>query len=94
MTGVYLRNACTAGYKGQYVDGAYPSSSFLAALNPSFADFPATRLDRPIGALGSAAGRLTEEAAGWTGLPTSVVVAVGNVDAHVSAPAAQAGAPP
>jgi L-ribulokinase len=90
MTGTYLRNACTAGYKGQYVDGQYPSPAYLRELNPAFADFPDTRLDAPIGQLGSAAGTLTAEAAEWTGLHTGVVVAVGNVDAHVSAPAAQA----
>ena len=50
MTGTYLRNACTAGYKGQYVDGQYPSAAYLAELNPAFADFPQTRLDAPIGA--------------------------------------------
>ncbi|GIF21970.1 L-ribulokinase [Actinoplanes tereljensis] len=90
MTGVYLRNACTAGYKGQFVDGVYPSPAYLAELNPSFADFAETRLDAPIGQLGQAAGTLTAEAAEWMGLHTGVVVAVGNVDAHVSAPAAQA----
>ncbi|HEX9998882.1 MAG TPA: ribulokinase, partial [Actinoplanes sp.] len=90
LTGTYLRNACTAGYKGQYVDGHYPSAAYLAELNPAFADFPATRLDAPIGELGRSAGTLTEQAAEWTGLHTGVVVAVGNVDAHVSAPAAQA----
>jgi L-ribulokinase len=90
MTGTYLRNACTAGYKGQFVDGAYPSESYLAELNPAFADFPATRLDAPIGELGQSAGTLTPQAAEWMGLHTGVVVAVGNVDAHVSAPAAQA----
>jgi L-ribulokinase len=36
------------------------------------------------------AGRLTAEAAEWTGLPEGIAVAVGNVDAHVTAPAAQA----
>jgi L-ribulokinase len=90
MTGTYLRNACTAGYKGQYVDGHYPSAAYLRELNPKFADFAETRLDVPIGELGQSAGTLTAEAAAWTGLHTGVVVAVGNVDAHVSAPAAQA----
>jgi L-ribulokinase len=90
MSGVYLRNACTAGYKGQFVDGSYPSSSYFADLNPAFADFAETRLDTPIGQLGAAAGTLTERAAEWMGLHTGVVVAVGNVDAHVSAPPAQA----
>jgi L-ribulokinase len=90
MTGTYLRNACTAGYKGQFVDGRDPSKEYLGALNPDFADFAETRLDAPIGQLGQAAGTLTAEAAEWTGLHTGVVVAVGNVDAHVSAPAARA----
>jgi L-ribulokinase len=90
MTGVYLRNACTAGYKGQLVDGHYPSRSYFGELNPEFADFAETRLDTPIGQLGAAAGTLTPEAAEWMGLHTGVVVAVGNVDAHVSAPPAQA----
>jgi L-ribulokinase len=90
LTGTYVRNACTAGYKGQFVDGEYPSATYLGELNPGFADFPATRLDAPIGQLGQPAGTLSEQAAQWTGLHTGVVVAVGNVDAHVSAPAAQA----
>ena len=37
LTGRYVRNACTAGYKGIYQDGGYPSREFLAALNPEFA---------------------------------------------------------
>jgi L-ribulokinase len=36
---------------------------------------------------------LTAEAAAWTGLPEGIAVCVGNVDAHVSAPAAQATEP-
>ena len=39
LCGVELRNACTAGYKGIYQDGRYPSEDYLAALNPQFARF-------------------------------------------------------
>ena len=42
LAGRETRNACTAGYKGIYQDGHYPSRDFLAALNPGFADFAAT----------------------------------------------------
>ncbi|HEY6501677.1 MAG TPA: ribulokinase [Streptosporangiaceae bacterium] len=90
LTGSETRNACTAGYKGIWQDGHYPSREFLAALNPDFAGFADDKLAHPISALGAKAGTLTAEAAGWTGLPEGIAVAVGNVDAHVTAPAAQA----
>jgi L-ribulokinase len=90
LTGRYVRNACTAGYKGIRQDGHYPPAEFLADLNPAFADFVSAKLDQPIGQLGDAAGTLTAEAAAWTGLPEGIAVAVGNVDAHVTSAAAQA----
>ena len=89
LTGTYVRSACTTGYKGIRQDGEYPSREFLAALNPEFADFVVDKVDQPIGELGALAGRLTAEAAAWTGLPEGIAVCVGNVDAHVTAPAAQ-----
>jgi L-ribulokinase len=90
LCGEYLRNACTAGYKGILQDGQYPSEDFEAALNPEFRGFATTKLAHRIGQLGERAGGLTSEAAGWTGLPEGIAVAVGNVDAHVTAPAAKA----
>ena len=88
LTGTETRNACTAGYKGIYQDGHYPSREFLAALDPRFADFAATRLEHPISPMGARAGSLTERAAALTGLPAGIAVAVGNVDAHGTMPAA------
>lgn len=93
LCGNYVRNACTAGYKGNLQDGEYPSRDFFAALNPEFADFAEQKVAHPIGQLGSAAGWLTAEASVWTGLPEGITVAVGNVDAHVTAPAAKATQP-
>jgi L-ribulokinase len=90
LCGNYTRNRCTAGYKGAFQDGGYPSESFFAALHPDFGDFAATRLDHPLADLGEAAGGLTAAAADWTGLREGTTVAVGNVDAHVTVPAAQA----
>jgi L-ribulokinase len=90
LTGTYVRNACTAGYKGILQDGQYPSRDFLHELAPGFESFVADKLEHPLGALGSRAGSLSAEAAAWTGLPEGIAVAVGNVDAHVTAPAAQA----
>ncbi len=88
LCGTETRNACTAGYKGIYQDGQYPSREFLAALDPRFAGFAADKLAHPISAQGGLAGRLTPAAAAMCGLPDGIAVAVGNVDAHVTVPAA------
>ena len=55
LAGRYVRNACTAGYKGIYQDGRYPDRDFLAALNPDFAGFARGQgrpRDRPAGRRG------------------------------------------
>ena len=90
LCGKYVRNACTAGYKGNLQDGQYPSREYFAALNPDFAGFAEEKISHTIGELGDNAGPLTAEASSWTGLPAGIAVAVGNVDAHVTAPAAKA----
>lgn len=89
LTGAESRNPCTAGYKGIHQEGGYPDAAFLASLHPDFAGFTA-KLDHPLSPLGSPAGRITAAAAELTGLREGTVVAVGNVDAHVTSAAAQA----
>ncbi len=93
LCGSETRNACTAGYKSIRQDGRYPSRDYLAALHPAFADFASGKLEHPVSALGSRAGSLTAQAAAWTGLSEGIAVAVGNVDAHVTPPAANAVTP-
>src|SRR5580658_3781994 len=72
LCGTETRNACTAGYKGIYQDGGYPSPEFLGALNPAFARFAADKLEHPISPLGARAGGLTANAAALTGLPEGI----------------------
>jgi L-ribulokinase len=90
LCGEETRNICTAGYKAIHQDEGYPSEDYLAALDPRFAGFVREKLEHPLSPLGARAGSLTAEAAGWTGLPEGIAVAVGNVDAHVTSPAAKA----
>jgi L-ribulokinase len=93
LTGAETRNVTTAGAKELLQDGAYPSRDYLAALHPGFGGFVEDKIAHPVSRLGERAGSLTAAAAAWTGLPEGIAVAVGNVDAHVTAAAADALAP-
>jgi len=74
LCGTYVRNACSAGYKGILQDGAYPSREFLAALDPAFAGFVDDKLAQPLGRLGARAGDLTPVMATRLGLPAGIAV--------------------
>ena len=88
LTGVETRNSCTAGYKAIWSKReGFPPDEYFAALDPRFGRIVDEKLSRQISPIGSRAGGLTEEAAGWTGLRPGTAVAVANVDAHVSVPA-------
>jgi L-ribulokinase len=89
LCGVETRNTCTAGYKAIYQDGQYPRPEYLAALHPQLKDVVETKMKAELAPLGGCAGRLTEEAARWMGLKPGIAVAVANVDAHVTVPAAR-----
>ncbi|MEM7128498.1 MAG: ribulokinase [Chloroflexota bacterium] len=91
LTGNETRNSCMAGYKAiwQKSDG-YPSQTYLTALHPDFGDVVSEKMGHTVLSLGSNAGGLTREAAEWTGLRSGTAVAVANVDAHATPPAAQA----
>jgi L-ribulokinase len=89
LTGEERRNNCTAGYKAIWsaADG-FPDRSFFEALDPEFGSVVDDKMSRDIVPIGGSAGGLTERAAAWTGLRPGTTVAVANVDAHVSVPAA------
>lgn len=89
LTGVETRNSCTAGYKAIWSkrDG-FPDQEYFAALDPRLERVVDEKLSRTIQPIGDRAGGLTAEAARWTGLKAGTAVAIANVDAHVSVPAA------
>lgn len=89
LTGIESRNSCTAGYKALWSkrDG-FPDAQFFAALAPGFTEVVSEKMSRDIASPGQRAGVITSEAAALTGLRPGTPVAVANVDAHVSVPAA------
>ncbi len=89
LTGVETRNNCTAGYKGIWSKKeGFPPKTFLKALDPRLENVVEEKMSNDVKYLGERAGGLTAEAASWTGLRPGTAVAVANVDAHVSVPAA------
>ncbi|QVQ53585.1 ribulokinase [Spiractinospora alimapuensis] len=93
LSGRETRNVCSAGYKGLHQDGDWPSREYLASVAPGFEGVVDDKMRGPLSHLGQPAGRLTDRAARWTGLREGTTVAVGNVDAHVTAAAAGATRP-
>jgi L-ribulokinase len=89
LTGEEKRNGCTAGYKAIWSKReGFPPNEFFKALDPRMENIVDEKMSRDIYSLGEKAGGLTEEAASWTGLKPGTAVAIANVDAHVSVPAA------
>jgi L-ribulokinase len=89
LTGAETRNSCTAGYKAMWSKrDDFPADAYFAALDPRLEHVVDEKMSRRIVPIGSRAGGLSELAAAWTGLVPGTAVAVANVDAHVSVPAA------
>jgi L-ribulokinase len=89
LTGEETRNSCTAGYKALWSKReGFPREAYFAALDPRLARVIDEKMCRTIRPIGERAGGLTPQAAKWTGLKPGTAVAVANVDAHVSVPAA------
>jgi L-ribulokinase len=86
LTGVECRQTATAGFKAMWspAEGLPPTAYFEAAY-PGFSN-PGEKLGNHFVPLGTRAGTLRPGLADKLGLPASVAVAVGNVDAWVSVP--------
>jgi L-ribulokinase len=94
LTGVEKRNSCTAGYKAMWSKReGYPKADYFKALDPRLENVVDEKLSRMIYPIGERAGGLTARAAEWTLLKEGTAVAIANVDAHVSVPAATVAEP-
>ena len=88
LTGELVRASCSAGYKACWsASDGLPSRAYFEAAYPGFPD-PSEKLGTAFAPPGKCAGTLREEVAARLGLPSSVAVAVGNVDSFVSVPGA------
>ncbi|MFU8793176.1 MAG: ribulokinase [Acholeplasmataceae bacterium] len=88
LTGHVIRNTCTLGYKAMYHhEEGFPSKDFFKKLDPRMEHVIKEKVKGTFKSLGESAGTLTSYWANQLGLNQDTVVAVGNVDAHVSAPA-------
>ena len=84
LTGRLVRGVSVNGYKGIVQGGSLPSQEYLEALAPGFsAILPLLEGERLPQA--ARAGNLLPGMAERLGLPAGIAVAVGNVDAHVTA---------
>jgi L-ribulokinase len=89
LTDEEKRNSCTAGYKAMWSKReGFPPNEYFAALDPQLEHVIDEKMSRTIYSIGEKAGELTPKAAEWTGLNPGTAVAIANVDAHVSVPAA------
>jgi L-ribulokinase len=85
LTGVLMRNACSAGYKGLWHKReGYPSPEFRAALDLKLANLYETKVAGLVRAPGLRAGGLTEAWAARLGLLPGTAVAVPIIDAHAA----------
>lgn len=88
LTGEWVRSSCTAGYKAiWHKRKGYPDKEFFKALDPRLENVVEEKLIGEIKPIGDQAGRLLPKLAEKMGVNSGIAVSVGNVDAHVSAPA-------
>jgi L-ribulokinase len=85
LTGVLIRNACAAGYKGTWHKReGHPSSEYLMAVKPGFEDLYVARAAAPVVSPGAPVGTLTREWSARLRLSPQVVVGAPIIDAHAA----------
>ncbi len=89
LTGKESRSGSVAGHKGLWSKkNGYPNKEFFKLLDSRLENVIGTKICDCVQTVGEAAGKICESASELTGLNIGTAVAVGNIDAHVSLPAA------
>lgn len=85
LTGRLARNACGAGYKGNWQKGGgFPSGEYLSALDPRLVDLFTRKMAGPVVAPGARLGGLTAAWALRLGLREGLPIAAPIIDAHAA----------
>ena len=86
------RSVCTAGHKALWAEdwGGFPPVNFFSSLDPLLKGFAASLPSKTFTA-DQSAGIISEEWAGRLGLPRTVIIGIGAMDAHMGAVGGQIG---
>ena len=86
------RSVCTAGHKALWAEdwGGFPPDNFFSSLDPLLKGFAASLPSKTFTA-DQSAGIISEEWAGRLGLPRTVIIGIGAMDAHMGAVGGQIG---
>ena len=88
LTGTLRKSSVNAGFKAFWSkDEGYPSEDFFEALHPAMKNVIKEKIGLEVYDTSLPAGHLCPRMAKATGLTTDTMVAVGNIDAHISFPA-------
>ncbi len=91
LTGELKKSSVPAGFKAFWSrEDGYPSKEFFRELNPALENVIADKIGEEVYPIGECSGRLSRRMSEITGLPEGISVALGNIDAHSSFPAAGA----
>lgn len=84
------RNVCAAGHKALWAaqHGGFPPAGFFKAIDPLLENYPSSMTGSVVAA-DQPAGTISEQWAARLGLPATVKVGIGAIDAHVGAIGAQ-----
>ncbi|TWP29954.1 ribulokinase [Apibacter muscae] len=90
LTDQLIFSSADTGFKKNYQNGKYPSYDYLESVSKGFGNMYKEKMNAPIQAIGTEAGKLSKVMAEKLGLYPEISVAVGLNDGHVTPAAVKA----